>query len=434
MEHRRIWSCLLLLLFGAASISALSAELRYVSDSTLSMEGTIVQGDSKKFREILLESPEHFLRTTRVEVNSEGGLVWEARNIADMIARSALMVTVPKDGQCASACFLLLAAAPIRLASGDVLIHRPYFSPDALKELSASEARARQSEAIQGSANFLRRQLVPEDLVSHILRTPSTHAYRLTSSDLDQLGIFHPSWDELIVAECGFSSRELLNGPTDVDTDCALSYGMEARYDYLWEHVSPEAAISATHKIEGSKHLQEPPSLDDNSTSSDKAPKPSDLASLVGQLWEEAQSRAEHFGVEVEPVTDELTRFEALVNHIWPSLTHKGDSRSALQLAMFYEKFFEQYRIAFRYRVLASQLGEPNALVMAGVAYEIGQGVERDIHKAYAYYSLAEDLGVQAASKFIEDLEKRNNLDGLPLVSRVYRDRIKQFLPSSMRE
>lgn len=187
MRKLLIWNFLLGLALSATYTSALSANISYVNDSTISIEGAIEEEDSKDFRELLLDDPERFLKTIKVEIDSPGGLMWEAQSMSELIADSALMVTIPEGGQCASACFLLLAAAPIRIPKGDVLIHRPYFSPEELANLDASEARAlgtadsrRFSEAVRWlilgqSSSFIVRAF---DGATHLLCPRLTSPWR----------------------------------------------------------------------------------------------------------------------------------------------------------------------------------------------------------------------------------------------------------------
>ena len=83
--------------------------------------GPIIPGDSERLT-AFLRSPTTNDRVIGIAVDSPGGNLVEAAQIADFINKAGLSVAVPSDSQCASACFLLFAAAPHRFAGANALI------------------------------------------------------------------------------------------------------------------------------------------------------------------------------------------------------------------------------------------------------------------------------------------------------------------------
>jgi len=185
----------------------------------------------------------------------------------------------------------------------------------------------------------------------------------------------------------------------------------------------------AIHKLGSSHQRQDALASGDTEAGTTEGVDNSSFEAAIDEVWREVADRADRFGIDLPNASTAEARFEALINQIWPELVSQGDARSALQLALFYENFLERDDLAFKYRVLASQLGDPRALVTVGVAYELGKGVDKSTSKAQAYYSIATELGVEPAREFLADLEERNKLSGMSLLTRALKSRIERFLP-----
>jgi hypothetical protein len=83
--------------------------------------GPIVKGDTARLEQALAALPQA-KRLLAVALDSPGGMVVEGEQLAALIRTRKLPVVIPSNSQCVSACFLLLAASPHRLAASDALV------------------------------------------------------------------------------------------------------------------------------------------------------------------------------------------------------------------------------------------------------------------------------------------------------------------------
>ena len=84
--------------------------------------GPIVPGDTERLMQALAAVPPTGRTLLALALDSGGGNVAEAKQMVDVIHSRQLAVVIPRNSQCASACFLLLAASPRRFAATDALI------------------------------------------------------------------------------------------------------------------------------------------------------------------------------------------------------------------------------------------------------------------------------------------------------------------------
>ena len=111
-----------LLFFTSAGASALQYQ-RVPLDARMigiGATGPIVPGDFYRLRAFIGKLPQ--TRILGFFIDSPGGNIFEAEKIATFINKTGALVTVPNDSQCASACFLLFAAAAHRFMGPNALI------------------------------------------------------------------------------------------------------------------------------------------------------------------------------------------------------------------------------------------------------------------------------------------------------------------------
>jgi hypothetical protein len=87
----------------------------------ISGRGEIVGGDTARLGKVLAAVPPG-KRLLGLSLDSPGGMVVEGERLAHLIRVRGLSVLIPSHSQCASACFLLLAASPSRFAAVDALV------------------------------------------------------------------------------------------------------------------------------------------------------------------------------------------------------------------------------------------------------------------------------------------------------------------------
>jgi hypothetical protein len=115
--------CLLGLLPPGGPAHAMQFEPVQISPTEVILggRGPIVKGDAARLEQALAALPQA-KRLLAVALDSPGGMVTEGEQLAALIRTRKLPVVIPSNSQCVSACFLLLAASPHRLAASDALV------------------------------------------------------------------------------------------------------------------------------------------------------------------------------------------------------------------------------------------------------------------------------------------------------------------------
>lgn len=445
--------CLGLALIGQFSFAA---TIRFDGESRIVLEGEIVTGDSARLEAFVTEKPEKFLLTKFISLNSRGGDVSEALKMAQFIEAARFAASVESENSCASACFLLLAGASVRLPMGTVAVHRPFLHKAAYEDASILFVTATQREATRAVTAFLRDRSVPERLLEHMTATPSERAYILTAEDKDLLGTFSPAWEEVLIAKCAFSNSDLSDESDLAERlKCAFDTATAARYELLARYVSPEVAREAIRTVLIGAGAIEPtngalaPSglfpdvarepatpVNDSVLSSAPSTTPHSPAparrggkmaevlwveflhyeptktiatradDMLTQVWVEFSRSAVAKDIRFVDPTENGKRVALLVNELLPNLARRGDARAAFALATLYLNM-EALDSAFDYFKLAAKLGMHEGLLMAGAFCERGNGTLIDKPRALAYYSLAEIRGVTKAQGMRRALESK---------------------------
>ena len=115
--------CLLGLALPGSSARALQFDQITVSATEVIVggRGPIVKGDTERLQQTLAAVPQT-KQLLALALDSPGGNVVEGEQLAKLIRARRLTVVIPSNSKCVSACFLLLAASPRRLAAADALV------------------------------------------------------------------------------------------------------------------------------------------------------------------------------------------------------------------------------------------------------------------------------------------------------------------------
>jgi hypothetical protein len=143
--------------------------------------GPIVSGDSDRLDAFIRTLPQTD-GTLGFVIDSPGGSIVEAEKIAAFINKAASTVTVPSDSTCASACFLLFAAAAHRFMGPNALIGVHSASENGeenLYSMGATTAFARDAAAYG----------VPDAIIGKLVATESGRMTWLTPTDLKPMGV-----------------------------------------------------------------------------------------------------------------------------------------------------------------------------------------------------------------------------------------------------
>lgn len=115
-------------------------------------------------------------------VNSPGGSVAWAEKLGSVVAKARLPVMVPPGATCASACFLVLAASPLKMVArtARVGVH------------SASAPHGRETLASEGVTTQIARDCaalgVPSEIIGHMIVTRPGAIYWLSPAELASMG------------------------------------------------------------------------------------------------------------------------------------------------------------------------------------------------------------------------------------------------------
>ncbi|MBB4173772.1 hypothetical protein [Sulfitobacter noctilucicola] len=155
--------------------SIAEAEVALVSPVTLRISGEIDAQTAKEFADLVSNHPD--VRT--VELDSPGGLVYDALEIANHIAASNINTWVRSSSRCASACSIIFLAGQLRVADGKLGVHQVsgVYDPSATQSVIAD---------IYSSLTKFR---TPEKLIYIMLRTPPDDMYFFAPRELDEYGI-----------------------------------------------------------------------------------------------------------------------------------------------------------------------------------------------------------------------------------------------------
>ena len=142
--------------------------------------GPIVKGDSDRLEQALAAVPPEQL--SGVAFDSPGGNVVEGELLAQSIHTRKLAVIIPANSKCVSACFLLLAASPKRLAAADALVGVH----------SASEGGEETQAALAGTARMAKDAAalgIPSALIGKMVQTAPGRVEWLTHADLGSMNV-----------------------------------------------------------------------------------------------------------------------------------------------------------------------------------------------------------------------------------------------------
>jgi hypothetical protein len=114
--------CMLVLPVGSAFGMQFQPIVVSQTEVVLDGRGPIVPGDMDRLSGAVSAVPPTGRQLLVLALDSGGGNVAEAKQMVGLIRSQHLAVMIPRNSQCASACFLLLAASPRRFAASDALI------------------------------------------------------------------------------------------------------------------------------------------------------------------------------------------------------------------------------------------------------------------------------------------------------------------------
>jgi len=219
------------MVFLFAGNVAFAAQIRGIVDKStnriwISISGDIEPGDARKFKDLVLEMRQSSEIIREVKLASNGGDVVEAMKIGEIIRDLFCTTMAPhnykygitcsmhssnledkahvehinRNCNCASACFLIWAAGVNR--RGDVLgLHRPRFSKDYFKGLSAEEAKDKYRDLSNGVRAYLQKMDIPNHIIEKMFEYSSEEIFYLEPDTAYSLRLA-PFFEEWLIANC----------------------------------------------------------------------------------------------------------------------------------------------------------------------------------------------------------------------------------------
>ena len=176
----------------------------------------IEEGDYSRLQEVLNEINfnNHRLKEDSIYLNSEGGLIYTAKQMGHLIRKHHIATKINKDDQCISACIFLLAAGTCRMALGDVGIHRGRVESDFTDIDDIKKYTGSRKIDIE---DYFKKMETSAALVSDITSVPNWSIRYL--SDLTKLknGFFNTTesesyyWQEIVSRKIAAPKEFLLN-------------------------------------------------------------------------------------------------------------------------------------------------------------------------------------------------------------------------------
>lgn len=249
-QNKVVLLVLVLLLFSEAP---LAAELTFrTTDGAVNvvLEGVIERGDSRKFLQLVEDSPREFMQAANIQLSSPGGSLEEALNLARLIENSGLIATVEAGDTCASACFLLLVSAQFRWVDDNarVLVHRPYPAVARSDLEGFSQDQKGQQEVIGAMRRFLLERSVATDVIDKMMSHPSTSSHTLSAREFySSVRHLSPALEELTIKRCGLTNRNIFTAgrdfggnPASDDLSCIRHFVISLKFDFTESVVGRE--------------------------------------------------------------------------------------------------------------------------------------------------------------------------------------------------
>lgn len=158
----------------------------------IEINGEIIPGDLAELQRQFSAKPDVGLGYA-VALNSAGGSVSEAMALGRWVRAHSLVVFVPRESTCASACVFVLAAGLGKFPTGNVRIHRPYFT-----EMPSEPMNIAIRDLLTAVRSYLEEMNIPPSLADAMFSIPPEETYQLTEADLRRYRLDLPDlvWTE----------------------------------------------------------------------------------------------------------------------------------------------------------------------------------------------------------------------------------------------
>jgi hypothetical protein len=165
----------------AATIETLDLGKTYI----LFVEGTIDRGDATKFRDDLrkiVTLAEKNDKGVIIGVNSQGGLIGEAVDMANVIRERQLPLSVTNSSECLSACFLMFLSAPKKL-----LFHGARIGVHSASNSEGAETEGTKATTVD-FARIAKENGAPNSVIGKLVAAKPDEMLFLSEDEMKQMG------------------------------------------------------------------------------------------------------------------------------------------------------------------------------------------------------------------------------------------------------
>lgn len=357
---------------NSASISFIPFEK---NEGYISLSGEIVMEDSPRFINLVNNLNKSKVKIVYVELDSPGGTIYSALEIADLIQKQQLNTVVLDRKQCGSACFVIFMAGNVRLTGDNVklFVHR----------LSSQEGDSLEAKGLSVSMNDIYRELkVPDNIRIAMLDTPPSEVYILTQKDIDAITM-NKELKKYLKENSSNRKHQNYNKPKNNSSNITqniasrdLRKGIYAT-DQYYNSIQKYNTTSLTFN-EAFRKLYSLIDYDDTGVPE----------YLIGKMYQD--------GIDGNKSDSKAWTF-------YEASAKKGNGLAIFRMGMYYKKN-KMYDEAIKYIVEAIKLGVPTAVNYAGYMFETGILVDQDYNEAKKFYDAAFDLGSDQAAYAIANL------------------------------
>lgn len=223
----------------------------------IKLSGLIEPGDAQRLLRIVRKPQQAGGSYRTLVLDSPGGSVVAAIELAAAVRQALLFTSTGLVNatslvyyRCVSACFLVWVAGSQRLTTAFLVprnadgtsqigLHRPYLDRKSY-ERPPTEVAAMQQHVMRLTAEYLKREQVPQSLIEKMLSRASTDVYWVGPEDTNISGM-SPWFEEMMIVRCGYN-------PARVREDA--SYAADRTIERLLETGSADKAFQGRDQRE----------------------------------------------------------------------------------------------------------------------------------------------------------------------------------------
>jgi hypothetical protein len=237
--------------------------LKDCSSNLIILNGDLAAGDSSKLLNTLNQLASKYQKDDckngflSIQLNSNGGDVFESIKIGRVIRSYNLHTIVPFNAVCNSSCVFLLASGVRRSPIGQVGIHRPYFAAIS-PNLTANEIQSKRNELTKQIREFIDEIDVSQALLDKMLSVPPEKIKILSATELEELRL---SIDDANYEEKQIADQASLYNLTSAEYRNRLAIADKACRQYFHNNISEyticrESILIQISKNEAKKRLE----------------------------------------------------------------------------------------------------------------------------------------------------------------------------------